>query len=221
MVNMAQQAQVSLRLATHIYHNKAQPLPFYRLIHLTFTSILVMRQLQTIQHLLLMSFLLVVTREKVVVEPSSTSNPYSKSVWMTWPQSTNKTALTLTCPSYHAKLEFQTSDGIYIGMVVVKNFNRKLLLHCRDEETKIKNWSKGNLLRFSTKNWGICSSGATDTLIIERTSVRLKIMRGDVELFNREWEPSDGKCLLGAGFWRLENLGTTSVSAASVLGKEI
>ena len=93
------------------------------------------------------------------------------------------------------------------------------MVHCRDGGTK--NWSGGNLLQFSTKNWGICSSGATDTLIVERTSVRLKIMRDDVELFNRKWEPSDGKCLLDARFWRLENRGTASLSAESVLGNEI
>ena len=106
-----------------------------------------------------------------------------------------------------------------MGMIVVKSSQRQLVLHCRYEESK--NWSGGKVRRFSTKNWGVCSSGATDTLIIEHTSVRLKIMRGDVGLFNREWEPSDGNCLLDAGFWRLENVGRSSVSAASVLGKEI
>ena len=159
---------------------------------------------------------LTVSSEKVTVEPSSTSFPVS--VWITWPQSTNKVTLTIRCSSYKLKVTFKSLDGVGLGMAEISSEQRELWIHC--SEGGNKGWYGGNLLTFSTTDWGICSSGTTETLIIERTSERLEIMRGDDEVvFRRNWAETDGKCLLKAGFWRLQNYGTTVVSAKSILGK--
>ena len=152
---------------------------------------------------------------KVTVHPSSTSQPVS--VWLTWPQSTNKVALTIPCPSYRPKVTFKTSDGFHIGMVEIKSFEKQLWIHCKEGGTK--DWYGGNKLIFSTRSWGICRSGTTDTLIIERTALTLKIWRGDEVVFSRNWAATDGKCLSEAGFWRLQNFGNTVLSAWSILGK--
>ena len=163
----------------------------------------------------MMKLLITVSSENVTVHPSANSNPFS--VWMTWPQSTNKVALTIQCSSYDPKLNFKMSDGFTIGMLELKSYRKILNIHCKQGGTS--NWNGGNLLKFSTRNWGICNSGTSETLIIERTSATLKIMRGDVLVFSRNWEATDGKCLSEAAFWRLQNYGTTILSARSILGK--
>ena len=174
-----------------------------------------MRQLQTILLYLLMMKLLTVSSENVTVHPSSNSNPAS--VWMTWPQSTNRVALTIQCSSYQLKLTFKMSNGFSIGMLELKSYWKVLQIHCKEGGTS--NWYGGNLLQFSTRNWGICNSGTSETLIIERTSARLKILSGDLVVFSRNWAATDGKCLSEAAFWRLQNYGTTILSARSILGK--
>ena len=93
---------------------------------------------------------------------------------------------------------------------------KDMLIHCKDGGAK--NWYGGNLITISTRNWGICSSGTTNTLIIERTSVTLKILRSGGVVFSRNWATTDGKCLLEAALWRLQNYGTTVLTAESVLG---
>ena len=173
-----------------------------------------MRLLQTI---LLINLILLdlSSSEKVTVYPSSTSDPASD--WITWPQSTNKIALTIQCSSYNPKVAFQMLEGGSMqGMFVIRSTYKDLLIHCR--EGGARDWNDGNLLTFPTTSWGICSSGTSETLTIERTSVIMKIMKGDVVVFRRKWAADDGKCLLDAGFWRLQNYGTTVVSAESVLG---
>ena len=110
-----------------------------------------------------------------------------------------------------------TSFGVFIGMVEMSSNSGNFVVHCRDGGSK--NWYGGNRLRFSTRNWGLCISGSTDTLVIERTSVHLKISKGDEVVFWRNLATTDGKCLLDAGFWRLANHGKTVVSAEGVLGK--
>ena len=151
---------------------------------------------------------------KVTVQPSETSRPTS--VWISWPQSTNKVALTIQCSRYQPKFEFKTSNGLDIGMVEMKS-PYSLFIHCK--EGGRKNWFGGNFLSFSTRSWGMCRYGTSETLLIERTSERLKIMREDVVVFSRNWAATDGRCLLEAGFWRLDNYGTTVISAESILGK--
>ena len=176
-----------------------------------------MRQLQTILLKLLLMKLLTVSSENVTVHPSLNSNPFYFSVWITWPQSTNKVALTIQCSSYQPKVDFRVSDGSEIGMLELISANKILQIHCKQGGTRY--WYGGNLLQFSTRNWGICNSGTSETLIIERTSARLRIMMGDVLVFNRNWAATDGKCLSEAGFWRIINYGRTVVSAESILGK--
>ena len=158
--------------------------------------------------------LLIVSSEKITVQPSTTSNPIS--AWMTWPQSTNRIELTFQCSTYQPKISFRTSSGGSLGFFEVRSSSRVLFVHCK--EGGRKDWYGGNIRRFRTKRWGICRSGISETLIIERTSVVLKIMRAGFEVFSRNWAGNDGRCLLEAGFWRLENYGKTVVSAGSVLG---
>ena len=109
-----------------------------------------------------------------------------------------------------------TSDEAGIGMIEIRSSMKDMLIHCKDGGAK--NWYGGNLITISTTNWGICSSGTTNTLIIERTSVALKILRSGGVVFSRNWATTDGKCLLEAGLWRLQNYGTTVLTAESVLG---
>ena len=104
-----------------------------------------------------------------------------------------------------------------MGMFEVRSSGKELFVHCKEGGTK--HWYGGNIRRFSTKSWGMCTSGNSETLIIERTSVALTIIRAGFEVFSRNWAEDDGKCLLEAGFWRLENFGSTVVSAGSILGK--
>ena len=155
-----------------------------------------------------------ISSEKVTVRPSSTSNPVS--AWITWPQSTNKVTSKIQCFNYHLKIAFKTLEGIDLGMFEIIGRRRKLFIHCK--EGGKKDWFGGNYLKFSTWSWGICRSGTSETLIMERTSERLKIMREDVMVFSRNWAATDGRCLLEAGFWRLQNYGTTILSAWSILG---
>ena len=157
--------------------------------------------------------------KKVTVEPSTTSNRNPVSAWMTWPQSTNKIELTFKCSEYQPKVTFLTSrGGGFIGMFEVRSFSKELFVYCKGGGTK--DWYGGNMRTFSTKSWGLCPSDTlTETLIIERTSVVLKIMRAGFEVFSRNWAADDGQCLWEAGFWRLGNLGSTVVSAGSILGK--
>ena len=195
-----------------------------------------MKHLETVLHLLMTNLLVIsserettnpfsttssawttdtmVSDKQVTVHPSSTSNPFS--VWITWPQSTNKVASTIQCSGYQSKVDFKTSDGVTMGMVEMKSYTKQLWIHCKEGGTK--DWYGGNKLIFSTRSWGICRSGTTDTLIIERTALALKIWRGDEEVFSRNWAATDGKCLLKAGFWRLQNFGNTVLSAWSILG---
>ena len=158
-----------------------------------------------------------VSSKKVTVEPSKTSNPAS--AWMTWPQSTNKIELTFQCSDYQPKVSFlPSSGGGSIGMFEVRSFSEELFVYCK--EGGRKDWYGGNIRKFSTRGWGMCPSGTlTETLIIERTSVALKIMRAGFEVFSWNWAEDDGKCLLEAALWRLSNLGSTVVSAGSILGK--
>ena len=159
--------------------------------------------------------LLIVSSEKVIVQPSTTFNPIS--AWMTWPQSTNRIELTFQCSTYKYKISLRTSSGGSLGYFSSRSSGKQLRLHCK--EGGRADWYGGNLRTFSTKRWGICRSGIlTETLIIERTSVLMKIMRAGIEVFSRNWAKKDGRCLLEAGFWRLENYGKTVVSAGSVLG---
>ena len=155
-----------------------------------------------------------VSSEKITVQPSSTGNPVS--AWITWPQSTNKLATKIQCSNYHLKIAFKASEGVDLGMFEISRSRRQLWIHCI--EGGKKDWYGGSLLKFSTWSWGICRSGTSETLLIERTSVALKIMRGYVEVFSRNWAATDGRCLLKAGFWRLQNYGTTILSARSILG---
>ena len=103
-------------------------------------------------------------------------------------------------------------------MLQIRNDSRDILIHCKGGGEK--DWYGGNELVFSTKDWEICSSGSSDTLIIERTSTTLKLTQaeGCVEMFRRGWAADDGKCLSDTGFWRLQNYGTTVLTAESVLG---
>ena len=158
--------------------------------------------------------LLMCSSEKVTVHPSSTSMPTS--AWITWPLSTNKVTWTIHCTNYHPKITFKTSDGVSIGMMEMRSYSTDLVVHCKEGGNK--DWWGGNHLTFSTWSWGICSSGTTETLTIERSTVALQILRGAVVVFHRNWAVNDGRCSLEAGFWRLENFGTTVVSAESVLG---
>ena len=175
-----------------------------------------MRHLQTNLHFLLIN-LIVVSSDKVTVQPSSTNNPFS--AWVTWPQSTNKVAVTIQCPNFLPKVVLKTLDGFDLGTVAFTGptYWKQLVVHCK--EGGAKDWFGGNRLKFWTWRWGMCRSGSSETFIIEWTTVRLKITRWDnVEVFSRNWAATDGKCLLKAGFWRLQNYGTTVVSAKSVLG---
>ena len=155
--------------------------------------------------------------KKVTVEPSTTSNRYPASAWMTWPQSTNKIELTFQCSTYQPKVSLLTSSGGSLGFFEVRNFSNELFVYCKEGGTE--DWYGGNIRRFPTKSWGICSSGTSETLIIERTSVVLKIMRAGFEVFSWNWGADDGRCQLEAGFWRLANFGRTVISAGSILGK--
>ncbi|KAL5266359.1 hypothetical protein ACHWQZ_G003697 [Mnemiopsis leidyi] len=160
-----------------------------------------MRLSQTILQINLL-LLNLVASEKVTVYPSSTSSPASD--WITWPQSTNKIALTIQCSSYHLKMAFQMLEGDSIGMFEIISTNKDLLIHCK--EGGARNWYDGNLLTFPTTSWGICSSGTSETLTIERTSVKLEIMKGGVVVFRRKWAADDGKCLLDAAMRLLQTI---------------
>ena len=201
------------RSTYHIYNCNSYITYFFT----KFKLIAAMRHFRTILHLLLIN-LLMVSSETVTVQPAS-RNKFPSSVWLSWPRSTNKAALTIQCSSYDLKVTFLSSDGFAIGAIEIKSPQKELWIYCNEGGTK--DWYGGNLLTFPTDNWGICSSGTTETLIIERTSKRLNIMRDDdVVVFSRNWAATDGKCLLKAGFWRLQNYGTTVVSAKSILGIE-
>ena len=157
-----------------------------------------------------------VSCERVTVQPSGNSNTNSR--FVTWPQSTNKVAITVQCSSYRAKLGIFWSEDTVQGFVELLGLDKDVRVHCKDAGKK--NWYGGEIWYHPVSKSGPCleNTGPTDTLIIEWTQKGVKLMRDKDLILSREWKSTDGHCLKKAAFWRLQNYGNAPVTGQDFLG---
>ena len=167
--------------------------------------------------LLLLYLLAISSSQRVMVKPSCCGK-FPISDWITWPESTSKVAITVQCPNHKTKVKLKTPDNSNQGFVELYGKNRDISVYCR--EAGRKNWYSGEIWFYRAGNSGPCKGavGSTDTLIVEWTQEGVKLMRDEEIILSQTWGLTGGNCLKKTAYWRVQNYGSTVISAESVLG---
>ena len=165
---------------------------------------------------LLLLLLLFSSSRSVTVKPSDISSPSSD--WIAWPESTSKVAITVQCPKHMAKFKLKSADNSEQGFVELQGINQDISVYCK--EAGSKTWENGEVWQHPEGDSGPCKGvvGSIDTLIVEWTQEGVKLMRDEEIIMSRTWSPTDGHCLKKTAYWRVQNYGSTVISAESVLG---
>ena len=168
---------------------------------------------------LLLHLLSLSSSRRVTVQPSDSSSPTSD--WIAWPQSTSKVAITVQCPNHQVKVALLMPDYSEQGFVELLGKYQDISVYCK--EAGRKNWYSGEMWKYSAGSSGPCTGnvGSTDTLIVEWTQEGVKLMRDEEIIMSRTWDLTGGNCLEKTGYWNIQNLGSTVISAESFLGTRL
>ena len=149
---------------------------------------------------------------RVTVQPSK-GNP-QLSAQVTWPESTNSVATTFQCSGYQLKLTLYL-ENTESGFIELQGRSKPIRVYCKDAGDK--KWFDGTRWFHDVGNSGMCNTGQTETLIIQWTQEKVKVMKGNEVIMSQKWGPTDGHCLEKTMFWTLTNFGDTVVSAENIL----
>ena len=113
------------------------------------------------------------------------------------------------------------SDNSEQGFVELLGKYQVISVYCK--EAGRKNWYSGELWQHPAGNSGPCrrAVGSTDRLIVEWTQEGVKLMRDEEIIMSRTWGPTGGNCLEKTAYWRVQNYGSTVISAESFLGTRL
>ena len=159
--------------------------------------------------LLLLFLLTLVSAPSVTVSPSITSRTVS------WPEN-GRVDVTVKCDNYGFKVRLRSDRDTGMSAVLLKSSHMIVEVYCHNAGDK--SWYNGAGWTTEVDSLRDCSSGTHTTYTVEMTTEKVTVRRQTEVLLTQIWTDTDGDCLLQPHCWKLQNWGTTTVTATSLDG---